>query len=318
MFFSRRGDQHASVTWPTRVARGHRPVLRRLFDRVAVELDPDELARHALAPDPLERVLADVVGFLLLDQALQASDLERVGLEAEVRAPVEDAGLHASDVRRRRDADAVRLAGVEDPLPQVVAAAGVAQVDLVADDGRPSRSADHDGDAVQVGLVAPVVLHVEDPVAEQVAHRVLGLRALHLHRVDLGVPDVHVHTRVHCGAHRVQARVGVRQCEPPPVLFDAQQHGVVHDAAVRGGDEYVLALLHRARREVSARQQVRERARVRPGDLDDTLDAHVPERHVVDERPVLIDGIAVRVRVVHVLIDVVRGASRAQRRLEVR
>ena len=39
-----------------------RPALRRLLHRLAVELDPDELPRHALAPDPLERLLADVVG----------------------------------------------------------------------------------------------------------------------------------------------------------------------------------------------------------------------------------------------------------------
>ena len=55
-----------------------------------------------------------------------------------------------------------------------------------------------------------------------------------------------------------------------------------------------------------------------PVDLDDPLDAHVPERHVVDERPVLLDGIAVGVRVVHVLVDVVGGAPGAQRRLEER
>ena len=147
-------------------------------------------------------------------------------------------------VRRGRDPDAVGLAGVEDPLPQVVAALGLAQVDLVADHRGPSGAADHDGDAVELGLVAPVVLHLQDLIAEQVAHHVLGLRALDLHGVDLGVADVHVHPGVHRDAHRVEARVGVGEREPPAVLLDPQQHRVVHDAAVGGGDEHVLALLH--------------------------------------------------------------------------
>ena len=79
MFFSRRGDQHASVTWPTAPAAVRdRPVLRGLVDRLALDLDPDELARDALAPDPLERLLADVVGLLLLDEPLEPRHLERV------------------------------------------------------------------------------------------------------------------------------------------------------------------------------------------------------------------------------------------------
>lgn len=44
-----------------------RPVLRGLVDRVAVELDAHELARHPVAPDLRERFLADVVGVLRLD-----------------------------------------------------------------------------------------------------------------------------------------------------------------------------------------------------------------------------------------------------------
>ena len=94
MFFSRRGDQVASVTWPTSVpSEDAGQCCGRLLDRVALELDADELARDALAADPLERLLADVVGLLGLHEALEAGDLERVGLQAEVRAPVEDAGL---------------------------------------------------------------------------------------------------------------------------------------------------------------------------------------------------------------------------------
>src|SRR4029077_825913 len=64
--------------------------------------------------------------------------------------------------------------------------------------------------------------------------------------------------------------------------------------------------------QVATGEQVRERARVRPRDLDDALDGDVPQRHVVHERPVLLDGVAVRIRVEHVLVDVVRGAAGAQ------
>src|SRR6266536_1789284 len=55
----------------------HRPEPRQLgAEGVPRELDPDQLALHAFAAEPLQRVLADVIMLLLLDQVLETHDLE--------------------------------------------------------------------------------------------------------------------------------------------------------------------------------------------------------------------------------------------------
>ena len=74
----------------------------------------------------------------------------------------------------------------------------------------------------------------------------------------------------------------------------------------------------RALRQVAAGQHVRERRRVRAGDLDDPLDRHVPHGHVVEQRPVLLDRVGVVARQVHVVVDVVGAAAGLQRLLEER
>src|SRR5262245_63890631 len=101
--------------------------------RLAGELDPDELAVDAPDPDLLERRLADVVGRLRLDEPLEAHDLERVVLDRHVRAVVEDAGLDPAGLDGRHRPDAELPAGLEHAVPQVAAARRVAKVDLVAD-----------------------------------------------------------------------------------------------------------------------------------------------------------------------------------------
>ncbi len=55
-----------------------------------------------------------------------------------------------------------------------------------------------------------------------------------------------------------------------------------------------------------------------PGDLDDPLDAHVPQGHALEERPVLLDRVGVVARQVHVVVDVVGAAARLERLLEER
>ena len=117
-----------------------------------------------------------------------------------------------------------------------------------------------------------------DRVAEQRPHDVLRLRALDLDRVDLGLADRDVQPAVDRDAARPQAGVAVGEGQPPAVLLDPEQDRVVDDAAVLGGDQDVLALADRALRQVAAGQRVRERRGVRPGDLDDPLDARRPRR----------------------------------------
>ena len=87
-----------------------------------LELDADELAVDALPAEPLERLLADVVLRLLLDQPLEARDVKRRVGEREVGAAVEDAGLDAAGLVRRDRPDRELLAGGHDRVPHVVAA----------------------------------------------------------------------------------------------------------------------------------------------------------------------------------------------------
>ena len=102
-------------------------------DRAASDLDPDQLSRHTLAPDPFQRVLADVVGFLFLHEALEAGHLERVVLQRHVAAVVEDPRFHPASIAGAGGMDVEGFAGLHDPLPQLDAAAGVvSEVDLEA------------------------------------------------------------------------------------------------------------------------------------------------------------------------------------------
>jgi hypothetical protein len=90
------------------------------------------------------------------------------------------------------------------------------------------------------------------------------------------------------------------------VLLEADQDRVVDDAAVLVGDERVLALLDGALVKVARREHVGERERVRPGDLDLALGApHVPQRHALEQLPVLLHRIPVVPRVVVVVVDAV-------------
>ena len=265
MFFSSRGDQMRSVTVPTGLAVGQRVALARQLERqrVAGDLDADQLAIDARRADLLEGGLADVVGVLRLDEPLEAHDVERRVVDRHVRAVVEDAGLDPARLARRDRPDVVRLARLHQPVPQVAAARRVAQVDLVADLAGPAGPADDDRDAVDLGRQRPVVLDVVDGRSEDRPHDVLRLRPLDLDRVDLGLADLDVHPGVGRDAARPQAGVRVGQGHPPAVLLDAEQDRVVDDAAVLGRDEHVLALADGALGQVAAGQHVGERRRVR-------------------------------------------------------
>ena len=104
---------------------------------------------------------------------------------------------------------------------------------------------------------------------------------------------------------RPEQDVAVGEREPEAVLLEPEQHGVVEDPALGRGDEHVLALADLALRQVARDEHVRERERVRAGDLDLALDADVPERYAVQELPVLLHGIAVVAGVVHVVVEAV-------------
>ena len=165
---------------------------------------------------------------------------------------------------------------------------------------------------------AVVVGHLQNAIAEQRADHVLGLWALHLDRVHGRVSDLDVHLRAPGDPSRPEAGVAVRKREPEGLLGDAQQHGIVDDPAVGTDQGCVLALTHGALGEIAAGQQVGEVERVGALDLDDVLDADVPEGDVLEQVPVLGDRVVVVGREEGVVVHVVRRAPRPQGRLEVR
>ena len=248
-------------------------------------------------------------------------DLVRVRVVPHVaaRSESEDAALDPPDMARPDHLEAVRRAGLEHLLPQRHAVlAGLVEVDLEAElRGVPGARHQH---PQAVELVGPhvVVGDVEDAVTEQVRHHVLRLRALHLERADVELLDRHVVVVVVGHATRPQLHVAVREREPEAVLLDAQQDGVVDDPAVGEAEEDVLALLHVALVEVARHEQLGEVKRVRPRDLDLPLDPDVPERHAVQQVPVLLHGVAVMARVVHVVVDAVQLHPMLARRVEIR
>ena len=110
-------------------------------------------------------------------------------------------------------------------------------------------------------------------------------------------------------AERVQQRVGVGERQPEVVLGELQQDRVVHDAAVGRADQHVLALLGLRLRQVAGREQLREPGGVGPGDLHLALDRHVPQRHLLDEVPVLLDVVVVEGGDQHVVVQVPAGGA---------
>ena len=134
-------------------------------------------------------------------------------------------------------------------------------------------------------------------------------RPLDLHRVDVGEADLGVQAVRGGHAERVQAGVGVGELHPPDVLVDVQQHRVVHDAAVGCGHEHVLALLDRTLREVAARDHVDQPVGVGSADLNRPFDPDVPHRHALVQDAVLDVGVVEVRGEVHVVVDVVRGAT---------
>src|SRR6267143_4041682 len=119
-------------------------------------------------------------------------------------------------------------------------------------------------------------------------------------------------------ALRPEQRVRVRKTQPESVLLEADQHGVVDDPARLIRDHDVLALPHLAFREVPWRDRLCELQAVFAADLDLSLDADVPQRHMVDEMQILLERIRVKAGEVHVIVDVVRLRAGTQGRLEKR
>src|SRR5262245_33586993 len=145
-----------------------------------VEDDPHELAVDPFPPRPFECRLADVVLLLLLDEPLEAHDVEGRVAQRHGGAVVEDPRLDPPRLALRDGAAAGPVARGDDRVPEIGAAAGVEEVHLEARHRRPAGPADHDRDAVDLDPVAPVVAELVDLVADECLERRGRLRPLHL------------------------------------------------------------------------------------------------------------------------------------------
>ncbi len=231
-------------------------------------------------------------------------------LVGHVRAPVEDAAFDPPDVGRAGRSDAVRRTDFHQRLPQVRAASGIEQVDLVPHLGGPAGPRHDHRDAPDLGVPPPVVLEIEDGVAQQGDHEVLRPRSLDLHRRDVRLADRDIELGVGVlEAAREEQRVRRRQREPERVLVHPRQDRIIDDPAVRVADEHVFRLPDLALRQVARGEQLRKFEPVRPGDLEAALDRDVPDGDVVEQ------GLEFRLervepdREVHVVVD--REALRA-------
>ena len=140
---------------------------------------------------------------------------------------------------------------------------------------------------------------------------------MELKRPGVGLADLDLEVRTEGHTLRPQQRVAVGECHPVLVLAEPEQDGIVDDPPALVAQHHVLALPDRARVEVPRREHVRERVGVGAGDFQTSFDRDVPHRYVVDQVPVLIEGIGVPTRDVHVVVDVVGDAPGALRRFPV-
>src|SRR5262249_56700858 len=103
--------------------------------------------------------------------------------EAEAGVVLESAPPDPARLAGGDRPDAMRRTRLHDRLPELVAAGGIGEEDLVADLAGPAGAADDDRNTGNGRVQGPVVLHVEDGLTHQVPHHLPGLRPLHPDRL---------------------------------------------------------------------------------------------------------------------------------------
>src|SRR6266550_3340313 len=193
-----------------------------VFRHLRPELGPQQLDAHELpidpfATDPFQRVLADVVLWLFLDQALEPHHVERGVGQPHVGAVVEDARLDPSRLARRDRPDPELLARVHDRVPEVVSTSSIQEVDLEPGDRGPPGPRDHDRDPVRVEVIAPVVLEVIDRRSDELLQRLRRERPLDLDGMHIREGNLHVEVGLRRHTQRIETGVRVRELHPPDV-----------------------------------------------------------------------------------------------------
>src|SRR5699024_2694614 len=180
--------------------------------RLALDFDARQLAADTFGLDALQRRATDeVVVAAQIDHPVVAhANLERVGVVPDVAAEGENGALDAAHVTRADDAQVVRPTGLEHAIPQTNAVgSGVVEIDFVADLATvPGARHDHIH-VVQLEIAAIVVGNLQNVLAEQVDHDLLGLRALHLHRRDIDLTDGDIEAGILCQAPAPENDVAV-------------------------------------------------------------------------------------------------------------
>src|SRR5437899_4368471 len=221
---------------------GHGPFRHVELDRLAVDLEADELPLRAFVIDACEGRLADEVARLVEVHGPSEADLVRIVLDRHVRAVVQDARLDPADIRGTRGPEVVLLPRLHDGVPELPAERAVEKVQLVADLSRPTGASDEERNPVEVRLRKEVVWQGRDLVPKQVRHQGFRLRTLDLERRGIRLADRHLHAGMASDALGPQQDVTVREGDPESVLFEAEQDRIVQDAAVLVRDEDVLPL----------------------------------------------------------------------------
>src|SRR5918997_1503125 len=199
----------------------HRAVVVRP-ELATPELDADQLAADPLLADLPEGLLADKVLLLReLDHPLVAvADLVGVGVVPHVAAQGQNTALDPAYVARPDRAYPVRLAGLQYPVPELEAvAAGVLEVEFVAELPGVTAARDDQVHPVELPVDHVIVGDLQDALAEQVGHDLLGFWPLNLHRAHVGLSDLHVHPRVVSETLGPEQHVAVVQGEPEVVLL---------------------------------------------------------------------------------------------------
>ena len=235
--------------------------------------------------------------------------LEGQGLGVHVLAPGQNAGGDSPLVGRRDHHELVFLTGIEDRVPQVLGVERhVAQVDLVTHLTRETGLRDDHVAAGNRGLQESVVRHVADRRTEEVDHQGFRLGPLNLYRRDIDLVDLDVELLADVDALQPEHEVGIGDAEPELGVGQAQQHGVVQDAAALVAQDHVLGVHGFDAGGVAGDHVVDERLGVRADNLDLALDGDVPQGDMIDDGIVFDPGAAVlgthvAARVVHAVID---------------
>src|SRR3989475_3434856 len=297
---------------------GHGPFRHVEFDGLAVDLNPDQFPLRAFVLDALEGGFADEVARLVEVDGPPESDFVRVVLDCHVRAVVQDARLDAADIRGTRGPEVVLLPRLDDRVPEMPALRTVEQIQLVSDLAGPTGASDEERDPVELRPEKEVIRQGRNLLAEQVGHQGFRLRTLDLERRGVRLPDRHLHAGVTRDALRPEEDVAVREGDPEPVLLEAEEDGIVQDAAVLVRDEDVLPLADLALRHVPRGEELHERESVGSADLDVAFDRHVPQGDVFEQMPIFLHGIVVIAREEGVVVHSVGLAACLPRLVEER